>query len=197
MVAIEDRTIIGIDPGITGAAVALHLSGTVISRWSFSDDHEFRRIPGYNHLTRNQIKLLRASFHHWIYSMDNVILPKGIFFIEQPLKNPGKILSVNWGYLQYLLGVLQGICGIESDVILLGQHLWKRRFFPTAKKEFGKEFNDKELAYLVAQARFGEDIPLTKRDHGLNDAALIAEFGRLLYKEKNGKLDTIEAACAL
>jgi hypothetical protein len=182
--------IIGIDPGITGALVALDLLGNVAQVWSFVSESDFKQKPGYTHLTYHHLLRIKTLFA--CLELENGYKP--IFFIERPLKAVARIGAQNWGYIQYLVGFLQAIASDIGPVIILGQHLWKRRLFKVA---YQPEVKDKQKAYDLALEMFGSQLPITKINTGLSDAALIAEYGRQIYLEKNGNLDLIESACAL
>lgn len=190
----KDIVIVGIDPGITGAAIALNCNAKVLGYWEFKSTNICKPAPGFSHLTNAQLSVWMTSMWNWLDGMGD---PRVLFFIEQPLQSTARIGAISWGHLQYLVGLLQAMLYVPSDpcVVLVKPDTWQRLFIHKANGKDKRPAKERVFDYLSEHHR-GE-IPLLKTNTGLNDAFLIAHFGLKMYKEKHGDFSVIESACAV
>jgi len=154
--------VIGIDPGVGGAAAALNSRGVVVS---LDDTPTFSAPLGKHRRRVYDTAAMRAMLWQFIEGDHalHVIIER-----QQPLPKPGMIARFSAGYgFGLWIGLLVGL-QIPHTVVV--PQRWQRRML------LGQ--GDSKARALLAASRLFPGLVIPKNRHGRADALLLAEYGR-------------------
>ena len=151
------KTIVGIDPGLTGAIAILGPNGAIVEDIPVMANGSSAKVKN----VINAPELARLLRPH-ITEID-------MAYVERVSTMPGQGVA-SQGSLMHSAGVIEGVLGaLGVPVMLVSPAKWK--------KAMGLG-SDKEASRAVAQRLF-PDAPLgRKKDHNRAESLLLAEYGR-------------------
>lgn len=157
--------ILGVDPGNTGALAWLDDVGQPVS----IQPMPVFKLEGKTHLNIGEVIKIFTAY-------------KGKIVLEQQQPFPGQgVVSV--GTLMKGYGILLGVAGaLNIPCVEVLPRLWKKEMFKGVKlgrkKEQLKEASRRLCQQLWPAVGFKLDPEDDEMDHGLCEAALLAEYGR-------------------
>lgn len=157
--------IVGIDPGLHGALVALDDQGTLVASTLMPTSKGKRE------------SINPVSLFQWLSELEG----DEMLYIEQPQPSPGRTSFVATLAIGEGIGRLQAMCEMtECPYEMVTPHKWKRAIIGNLKKTA-----DPKAATIEYVRRRWPSLNLTpgkrtKPHDGLADACAIAEYGRRL-----------------
>lgn len=170
------RWFIGIDPGRTGAVVALSEKNDYRRLTYFPET--FKDIQPYHYLTQTELYRTGLDLGS-IGNLENLAIRTALVFIEQPLLIQGTISARNQQMLHYYSGLIQmWFASHDFNIFAITPDQWKKELCGNSKapkedgqKLFRKVFKSQILNMVQKMPGDGE-----------MDAALIALYGKRLWE---------------
>lgn len=157
--------IIGIDPGLSGATVALQLPLSSM-RWMCIQHRNIERVDGY---------LSVISYDGMLAPWDGFNIKATIMEFPMILSGQGSAakIGINWGILR---AAWERRCKTLMQVHPIA---WKREFItPSIAKEWKKQASCRlceEIGYIIPTKSVGKRSKI--KDDGVADAIMIARYG--------------------
>ena len=159
-------TIIGIDPGVSGAVAVLDPDGRLIK---IMDMPATKEANGRSATNAPLLASMIAETHASLAYVELV----------GPMPKEGVVGAFSFGRCR---GVIEGVCGaLDVRVVFVTPPVWKR----IANIPPGKENKDLARTRAIARWPASADLFARKKDQGRAEAALIAVAG--LHREGKGQ----------